>query len=233
MIPFRLNRRSSLHTLSSRLRSKRWAYRVGLSCICRSLRDFVTPCTPLFLQEGEKRRVERRDEACGENHVARIDELSVFGETVHACNGQLPVPRFRLPCSHTLALDRLTVGSYGLCTLVETVSDVCSAAELLAPQERQPAFVLPPSQPATVGWVHGRWAWALKRLMPGCRCPETPTLLVTPGRLGSHAGFLPWKGLACFLASELEISQGFSAESVPVGQPEGEACGFLGLGFIA
>ena len=56
---------------------------------------------------------------------------------------------------------------------------------------------------------------------------------MTPGRLGSHAGFLPWEGLACFLASELEISQGFSAESVPVGQPEGEACGFLGLGFIA
>lgn len=30
-----------------------------------------------------------QQKACGENHVARIDELSVFGETVHACNGQL------------------------------------------------------------------------------------------------------------------------------------------------
>ena len=74
-----------------------------------------------FCRRERRGESSERDEACGENHVARIDELSVFGETVHACNGQLPVPRFRLPCSHTLALDRLTVGSYGLCTLVETV----------------------------------------------------------------------------------------------------------------
>eukprot|EP00439_Symbiodinium_sp_Y106_P031485 s714_g3.t2 len=32
-----------------------------------------------------------QQKACGENHVARVDELSVFGETVHACNGQLSV----------------------------------------------------------------------------------------------------------------------------------------------
>ncbi|CAE7641065.1 GRK1 [Symbiodinium sp. CCMP2592] len=85
---------------------------------------------------------EEQSEACGENHVARVDELSVFGETVHACNGQLPGP---------LVWTALTLSLWT--TLTVRPHDVFSLPQSfwLHKSDSPLSFFLPPRRPQRGG----------------------------------------------------------------------------------